>query len=338
MQAHDDPPTFARGAKRIGNGNGNGNGKNIWILDLSFVISTMTDSIALRSRADGPLRLRPMTPADIPLGMRLKDIAGWNQTPADWTNFLELCPDGCFVAEWDGVPVGTFTTVDHGGRVGWVGMVLVDPGYRRRGIGTFLIESALEVLEGRCRTVKLDATPAGREVYLPLGFQDELLLERRIRAAGSSTFLAKDPKIEIAACRAAHLAEVVAFDIEAFGADRSGILKRWHRGTPERAFVARSAGRLSGFCLGRHGSRHEQVGPLVAVNAETAEALLQGALETCPDSSVVIDALTTDTRWIDTLERLEFRLERRLTRMARGGEPPPGRVSWLWAAAGPEVG
>ncbi len=108
------------------------------------------------------LQLRRMTASDIPLGMRLKELAGWNQTPEDWTNFLELCPDGCFVAEWEGEAVGTFITMDYGGLVGWIGMVLVDPDYRRRGIGTFLIESALKVLESRCLAVKLDANPAGR--------------------------------------------------------------------------------------------------------------------------------------------------------------------------------
>ena len=48
------------------------------------------------------LTLRLMTPGDIELGMRLKGQAGWNQTPADWQRFLELEPNGCFVAEWDG--------------------------------------------------------------------------------------------------------------------------------------------------------------------------------------------------------------------------------------------
>src|ERR1700687_2743834 len=42
--------------------------------------------------------LRIMTMADIPAGMRLKEIAGWNQTAADWKRFLEASPEGCFVA------------------------------------------------------------------------------------------------------------------------------------------------------------------------------------------------------------------------------------------------
>src|SRR4051794_33231462 len=50
----------------------------------------------------GMIRIRHMTLADVPLGMRLKTAAGWNQVEADWLRMLALEPDGCFVAEWDG--------------------------------------------------------------------------------------------------------------------------------------------------------------------------------------------------------------------------------------------
>ena len=55
-----------------------------------------------------------MTIADVPQGMRLKELAGWNQTEADLHRFLQLQPDGCFVAEVDGQVVGTVTAVIFG--------------------------------------------------------------------------------------------------------------------------------------------------------------------------------------------------------------------------------
>lgn len=289
-------------------------------------------------KEDHHLRLRPMTPADIPFGMRLKDAAGWNQTPEDWTNFLEMSPDGCFVAEWDGVPAGTVTTVVHGGLVGWIGMVLVDPGYRRRGIGTYLIASALAVLEARCPVVKLDATPAGREVYLPLGFEDDLPFERRVRRAGAPAVPGPETGVEVSSARLEHLSEIDALDRDAFGASRVATLERWLRVAPEYAFVARTAGDLRGFCLGRHGSRYEQIGPLVALEARAAHALAFTAMEACADKAIAIDTLAMSPSWLETLEQAGFRLERGFMRMRRGAEPHPGVVDWQWAAAGPEVG
>ena len=71
------------------------------------------------------LQIRPMTLSDVPLGMRLKAQAAWNQLEGDWRRFLDLQPDGAFVAELDGTPAGTVTTCIFG-PVAWVAMMLVE--------------------------------------------------------------------------------------------------------------------------------------------------------------------------------------------------------------------
>jgi len=124
------------------------------------------------------IQLRAMTEADISLGMRLKTQAGWNQTEADWRRFLQMQPDGCFVAQWDGQDVATTTTCVFGS-VGWIAMVLVDNEYRHRGIGSRLVQHALDFLESRqIPTARLDATALGRAVYERLGFVAEYELMR----------------------------------------------------------------------------------------------------------------------------------------------------------------
>ena len=123
------------------------------------------------------IRVRTMT-ADLPLGLRLSRQAGWNQTAADWQRFLDLQPDGCFAAEWDGTPVGTTTTCILG-RVAWVAMVLVEAGARGRGVGTALLAHALGFLDRRrVAAVRLDATPLGRPLYERLGFVEQFRLAR----------------------------------------------------------------------------------------------------------------------------------------------------------------
>src|SRR5437867_3450463 len=122
---------------------------------------------------------RLMTEADIPAGMRLKELAGWNQTPSDWERFLRGSPAGCFVAELDGRVCGTATTIVYEGRFAWIGMVLVDPECRGRGIGTRLLAKAIEHLDAvGVSTLKLDATPQGRPIYAKLGFVSEYEVER----------------------------------------------------------------------------------------------------------------------------------------------------------------
>src|SRR5215469_6355292 len=135
------------------------------------------------------LRIRLITSADVPAGMRLKDLAGWNQTEHDWLRFLQSSPKGCFVAEWNGQVAGTVTTIVYENRFAWIGMVLVDPELRGKGIGTALLKHAIHYLDASgVPCLKLDATPQGRPIYQRLGFQVEYEIERRLleRKAGAS--------------------------------------------------------------------------------------------------------------------------------------------------------
>ena len=105
--------------------------------------------------------IRRMTKDDIPAGMRLKESAGWNQTEQDWTNVLDIEPKGCWVYEVDGTIAGATTAVCYGHDLAWIGMVLVLPEFRRRGIARSLMKHALAFTEARgVGCVKLDATAA----------------------------------------------------------------------------------------------------------------------------------------------------------------------------------
>src|SRR5690625_367552 len=119
--------------------------------------------------SDTSIELRRMGPRDIPFAMRLKEVADWNQLPEDWEFLLEAGSDGNLVALLDGRPAGTVTTLTYGDRFSWIGMVRVDPQMRRRGVGTRLLEAAIERAR-RHGDVLLDATPEGKLLYETLGF------------------------------------------------------------------------------------------------------------------------------------------------------------------------
>ena len=137
--------------------------------------------------------IRLMTAADIGAGMRLKEAARWNQTTQDWENVLALEPEGCWVYEVDGVVVGSTTAVLYGQDMAWIGMVLVLPEYRGRGIARELMQHALRYLEERAvHCVKLDATDMGRPLYEQLGFVEELVIERWAGTAEARKSVGKD--------------------------------------------------------------------------------------------------------------------------------------------------
>src|SRR5689334_3850434 len=94
--------------------------------------------------------IRLMTEADVPRADELRRIVGWNQRPGDWRRILTLEPRGCFVATAGGELIGTVTTTAYGTTLAWIGMMLVHPEHRRKGLATQLMNRALEYLKGRC--------------------------------------------------------------------------------------------------------------------------------------------------------------------------------------------
>src|SRR5688572_29382119 len=123
------------------------------------------------------LTQRPLTLADIPAAVRLSAEPGWNQVPADWHLMIEHGDSfGRFTA--DGRLVASGLTVPFSGRFGWISMILVSAEYRRRGLATQLMRSCIDALLGKNIVPALDATPEGRQVYLPLGFQDVYRITR----------------------------------------------------------------------------------------------------------------------------------------------------------------
>ncbi|HEX8151054.1 MAG TPA: GNAT family N-acetyltransferase [Pyrinomonadaceae bacterium] len=266
--------------------------------------------------------------------MRLKAAAGWNQTEEDWLRLLRLCPRGCFAAAAGARLVGTTTTTVYGRELAWVGMVLVDPEFRRRGIATALVRAALEVLDAAAvATVKLDATPEGAPVYEALGFDAELHIERWVGAARAEA-------------SPAHVAEgvpdpsqIFALDRRAFGADRSELLKALLEESCVAPAVSIGAdGRLRGYALARRGAMSDYVGPLVAEDAATAASLLDDVLGRLDVGQVCVDLNTTYAGGARVLEARGFVKQRGLIRMRRGGGSGAGTSDSVFAIAGPEVG
>jgi ribosomal protein S18 acetylase RimI-like enzyme len=245
------------------------------------------------------VEIRTLGEADLAAAMRLKESAGWNQTEADWLRLLRLEPGGCFAATAGGRLVGTATTTAYDRELAWVGMVLVDSEFRRRGIASLLMDAALSYLDGRrVETVKLDATPDGRHVYERLGFETESLVERwHCRGVGEARAGQLDAESQKdGASRLvfddARLAEIVELDRAAFGADRSrlvGLLAAQSNGTFVRTG---SDGRALAYALAREGAVADYIGPVVAPDLETAASLLDDALARLASRPVYIDVNT----------------------------------------------
>lgn len=279
------------------------------------------------------MNIRLLTRSDIPAGMRLKDLADWNQTPVDWERFLHASPVGCFAAEEDGSLVGTSATIVYEGRIAWIGMVLVDPAFRGRGIGTRLLEEAIRHLdEIGVPTQKLDATPQGKPIYEKLDFVTEYELERWV--------LRREPAVTPALSLSGvpDLDKIIETDREVFGADRGDLLHSLHANAPDFTVAVELESGILGYALGRGGSRADHLGPWMAWDEPTARELLDEFLRRAGRDTVFVDCPKSNAMVRDLLISRHFVISRPLTRMYRGPNGHPGQPELVCAILGPEFG
>ena len=303
------------------------------------------------------ITIRSMTPADIPLGMRLKEAAGWNQSETDWRRHLELEPEGCFVGCCDGTPAATLAVTLFGGddstdkvatrSSAWIAMVLTDPAFRRRGLANALLEHAISFAESRgASSIWLDATEMGRPVYEKLGFATVFGLTRRRGIVRTEPQLGETASLRLMTAEDLAGGEVDDLDLAATGADRLKLLSALRRDLPEAALVAmrdpREVTALLGFALARRGSRAVQVGPVVARTYAIGRSLLAAEFARLAGCETLIDIPDENLAAIEVAEAAGLTRERSFFRMVRkssaGEAALAGLDPALWASAGPEFG
>ncbi len=259
--------------------------------------------------------LRPLQQQDIAIAAELSAEAGWNQTADDWRMLLQLNPENCFGIETDGRLVSTATLICYGRQLGWIGMVLTTRDYRRRGFARALLLHAIERADQLgMESLKLDATDQGQPLYESLGFRFEQPVQRwwRPRQAASAAGLQR--------------AKLVDDDIQAYGVDRSQLL----RALAERGKVQAHA---DGFCFSRPGRVANYIGPCISRSADFARRSIQ----TCAALESYWDLLPQNRPAVELATELGFIPQRKLVRMVRGRDLR-GREDWIYAIAGFELG
>lgn len=267
-------------------------------------------------------------PQHLPGCLRLSAAANWNQNEADWRLMLSV-GRGWGLSLADGTLAASTLVLPYGGSFAWVSMVLVLPEHRRMGYATRLLQVALADLERRRLRPVLDATPAGREVYQHEGFQDRWGFSRLASQGGVTQAIDEG----VRALRESDWPWLLELDAQAFGASREPLLRALAARLPQVALVCERRG----FLLGRDGREAHQLGPLIARDADAAQALLSHALKALAPP-VYLDVAGHARALREWLEARSFWFQRPFTRMVRGDAPAPGDERLVYCVAGPELG
>jgi GNAT superfamily N-acetyltransferase len=282
------------------------------------------------------VEIRRINSDDIGECLKLSKAESWNQTGNDWLLLIDDPLNISLAAISENHIAGTATAINYEDDVAWIGMVLVDKSFRGHGISKILMGSLLEKLKS-VRSVKLDATPAGKPVYEKFGFREECIIYRmtnRCYKVNRPLQYRKELKI----IDSPVLNEVIDFDSPVFGAKRGNLINYLIKGCPDRSWYIKQDGEISGFALTRHGNKFNQIGPVYAINPGIATELISMALESLVGLPVVVDVPADKTELINLLHLEGFETQRHFVRMFLETNPLPGRREHQFLICGPEFG
>jgi GNAT superfamily N-acetyltransferase len=210
------------------------------------------------------------------------EAEGWNPGLDDEERFLLADPDAFMAAESGGEITATVSCALYGERYGFIGLYIVRPDLRGRGIGSALFERALA--RAGDRVIGLDAVIAQQPTYERRGF---VLAHQNVRWRMAGGGRRPAEAIELSSVPRG---DVLAFDTEVFGTERERFVSAWIDRPPGHALACVDGGRLAGYGVLRPCRMGAKVGPLFAEDLDVADTLLAGLLAAVPpETDVFVD-------------------------------------------------
>ena len=266
------------------------------------------------------MKTRTMTAKDINPAIGLTETMKWGFTEDDFKFMMELEPEGCLVTLDDEQLVGLTTTVsfeDHG----WIGNVIVDADYRKKGIGSTLIHNAMNYLKGRgVTTIGLYAYLNVVTFYEQFGFKKDetftYLTCPEVKVKGSRAKTVKQMRNE-------DFENILKLDRRCTGVSREKLLRAIFARSRELCYTAHKGDEPIGYVMARGSPEAAEIGPLVCENGseDTAINLLNAQLGKLIGAEAYIGVPENKPKTLSTLRELGFRENFKVIRMYYGSKP-----------------
>ena len=197
---------------------------------------------------------------------------------------LAVDPEGFFIGEIDGAPAATVSCVNYGASFSFLGFYMVREDLRGRGYGLRIWNAAIAHAGGR--VIGLDGVMAQQDNYRKSGFRARLrqcpLWRHGCRARDA-------PQADVIALCDVPLAAVEADDATVFPAPRPAFLRAWIGAAGHVGCAIVRDGRLAGWGVIRPCRKGFKIGPLVADDRATAEAVLSALLARVGGGEIFLD-------------------------------------------------
>lgn len=257
--------------------------------------------------------IRPMKRAEIDLAIEWAAIEGWNPGLHDAECFYAADPDGFLIGYLKDEPVGCISVVAYDASFGFLGLYIVRPEFRGRGLGLKLWQAGMARLGSR--NIGLDGVVAQQDNYRKSGFR---LDYRNIRYEGLGKPANSLGAVDLSAVS---FESLLAYDSRMFPVPREHFLRCWVSQPQGAGHAAISKGTLAGYGLIRPCRRGYKIGPLFADDAGIAEDLFQALAAHASGATIYLDVPETNVAAVMLAERHGMQKVFETARMYTGHSP-----------------
>lgn len=258
--------------------------------------------------------IRRMSRTELDLALDWAAAEGWNPGLHDAESFYAVDPEGFFIAERAGEPLGCVCAIAYDESFGYVGLFIVRPPYRGQGVGLQLLNVALQHVQGR--NVGLDAAIDMQKTYERYGFKFAYRNIRHQCVGGGES------PSGLTALASVPFDDILRYDATVFPTTRAKFLSRWLAQPGGASLAVMRRGQLAGYGVLRACREGYKIGPLFADDPQIADALFQGLRARVPGAPVFLDTPDANLAAIELAKRRGLTPIFDAARMFTRGTPP----------------
>jgi len=257
--------------------------------------------------------VRRMHKDDLKLAVEWAKNEGWNPGLHDVDPFYAADPNGFFIAEINGEPVGTASAVAYDDSFGFLGFYIVKEELRHLGIGMKLCDALLEYMGNR--VYGLDGVVAMLDKYVQQMGVAIAHYNARYEGVG------RPAEATLADISSVPFEELERYDRCFFPARRTAFLQSWISRPGSQGRVVMDGERLVGYGVIRPCYRGFKIAPLFADTPDIADQLFRTLAGLAVDQPIFLDIPVCNQAALELVERHQMQKVFETARVYHGTAP-----------------
>jgi GNAT superfamily N-acetyltransferase len=264
--------------------------------------------------------LKPLGPQGVETLVSWAAGEGWNPGLNDAEVFYQTDTEG-FYGYFDREElIAGGAVVSYAAQFGFMGLFIVKPAYRGRGLGKKLWSERRDLLLSRLQPgapIGMDGVVAMQDFYARGGFR---MAYRGIRYCRKGEVLS--PLKDVHSRGGGLPTEMALYDTTCFGYPRPAFLKSWTNLRGSYTFWIPGKNQAQGFAVMRKTLNGYKIGPLFADSPSIAESLYIQCLSAAPGEDIYLDVPEVNSNATEMVQKFAARYVFECARMYLGNPPP----------------